>query len=82
MALARMAAPHLKAGSEKILPKSFTSKDGDKPSKFEEVCHVASGGLKGNVHHSYVSKDIHVYCIQRANVQSLVILEVCLWASA
>lgn len=47
MALARMAAPHVRAQGEKILPKSVTSKDNAGHSKIDDVAEVAVGGLQG-----------------------------------
>ena len=47
MALARMAAPHVRAQGEKILPKSMTAKSQEGHSTIDDVTEVAVGGLKG-----------------------------------
>ncbi|ELT94017.1 hypothetical protein CAPTEDRAFT_222813 [Capitella teleta] len=46
-ALCRQAAPHLRRGSEKYLPASFTKKGPEGTSKLEDCIEVAHGGLKG-----------------------------------
>ena len=55
VALARMAAPHVRAQGEKLLPKSLTSKSGDGHSKIDDVTEVAMGGLKSRWLMSYPS---------------------------
>lgn len=46
-ALGRYVAPHIRRGSEQLLPASFTQKDQSGKSKTDAVCEVAASSLKG-----------------------------------
>ena len=63
-------APHLRAGGEKILPKSLTQGSAEGRSRLDDVVEVAAGGIKGAASFSLRRKAGEHWCSCNENIHA------------